>query len=72
MLARHHTDNVPYADYAHYRAEATQLRRECRSELTLRGFKTLAGLPHRLLRKAVALFQYRGVPGTKASNAAQN
>ena len=72
MLTRHRTDDLPYVDYAHYRAEATRLRRECRTEITLASLKFLASLPYRLATRLAALFQYSGVPGTKASNAAQN
>jgi hypothetical protein len=72
MLTRHRTDDLPYVDYAHYRAEATRLRRECRTEITLVSLKFLASLPYRLVTGIVARFQYSGVPGTKASNAAQN
>ena len=72
MLTRHRTDELPYVDYAHYRAEASRLRRECREEMTLASLKFLATLAYRLVTGIAALFQYSGVPGTKASNAAQN
>lgn len=72
MLTRHHTDELPYVDYAHYKAEASRLRRECREEVTLASLKFLVRLPNRLATAIAALFQYNGVPGTKASKAAQN
>ena len=62
-------------DYGYYRALAATLRHEARSTMVRQGVAYLLAWTRRLIRTATAIrinFQYSGVPGTKASNAAQN
>jgi len=62
-------------DYDYYRAVAATLRRDARSTMLRQGVACLVAWTRRLIRATAAIrfnFQYSGVPGTKASNAAQN